>query len=166
MASLAAAYNAYREIARGSDLNRLIELAPYTAETWPDNEQGDGARMVLGQVYHGFGQYPKAIAAYDSVRSNSAKWIEAQTRVGASHWEQSKVLRGGGKPESEQEADAQVQKALGSLKAALKARQDSGIAAADPGLIGNACDMAAIDPPTGKAHAAPTLPYPVAKGKQ
>jgi tetratricopeptide (TPR) repeat protein len=166
MASLADAYNTYREIDRGSDLNRLIDLANYAAETWPDNEQGDGARMVLGQVYHGFGQYPKAIAAYESVRSSSAKWIDAQTRVGASHWEQSKVLRAGGTPEAEKDADAEVQKAIGSLKAALKARQDAGIAAADPGLIGNAADMADIYLETGKADDALKLLDPIAKANQ
>jgi cellulose synthase operon protein C len=48
MAALADAYNTYREIDRASDLNHLIELATYTVETWPDSEQGDGARMVLG----------------------------------------------------------------------------------------------------------------------
>jgi tetratricopeptide (TPR) repeat protein len=166
MAALADAYNTFREVDRGSDLNRLIDLANYTAETWPDNEQGDGARMVLGQVYHGFGQYPKAIAAYDSVRSSSAKWVEAQTRVGASHWEQSKVLRARGTPEGEKDADAEVQKALGNLKAALKSRQDAGIAAADPNLIANACDIADIDLETGKAEEALKLVDPIAKANQ
>ena len=106
MAALADAYNTYREIDRASDLNRLIDLANYAAETWPDNEQGNGARMVLGQIYHGFGQYPKAIAAYESVRPSSAKWIEAQTRVGGSHWKQSLVLRDAKTPEADKEADA------------------------------------------------------------
>ena len=163
MASLADAYNTFRDIDRASDLNRLIDLATYTTETWPDNEQGDGARMVLGQIYHGFGQYPKAIEAYNAVRSNSAKWVDAQTRVGASHWEQSKVLRAKGTPEAGKEADAEVDKALGSLKAALKARQDSGNAAADPGLISNACDIADIYLETDRGDDALKLLDPIAK---
>ncbi len=166
MAALADAYNTYREIDRASDLNRLIDLANYAAETWPDNEQGNGARMVLGQIYHGFGQYPKAIAAYESVRPNSAKWIEAQTRVGGSHWKQSLVLRGAKTPEADKEAEVEVQKALTCLKAALKARQDGGTAAADPGLIENACDIADILLEIGQAEDALKLLEPIAKANQ
>ena len=83
MASLADAYNTYREIDRASDLNHLIELAKYTVATWPDNDQGDVARMTLGQIYQGMGRYPEAIAVYEAVRSNSAKWVDGQTRAGA-----------------------------------------------------------------------------------
>ena len=36
MAALADAYNTYTEIDRSTDLNNLIELAKYTAETLPD----------------------------------------------------------------------------------------------------------------------------------
>ncbi len=55
MQSLADAYNTYTEIDRLSDLDRLINLATYTAETWPDKEEGDDARMNLGQIYAGHG---------------------------------------------------------------------------------------------------------------
>jgi tetratricopeptide (TPR) repeat protein len=163
MAALAGAYNTYVEIDRQSDLARLIALAEYTATTWPDVEQGDAARLALGQIYQGFGQYPKAIAAYEAVRAKSPKWIEAQTRLGGSHWQQSLVLRQAKTPDAEKQADQEVQKALGCLQGALKARRDSGAPAADPGLIDNACDIALIDLETGRADEAVRLLEPIAK---
>jgi tetratricopeptide (TPR) repeat protein len=166
MAALAGAYNTYVEIDRQSDLNRLIDLANYTAETWPDNEQGNGARMLLGQIYYGFGQYPKAIAAYESVRPSSARWIEAQTSLGGSHWKQNVELRKAKTPEADKEADVEVQKAIDCLKAALKARQDGGAVAADPGLIENMCDLADINLEIGQGEEALKLLDPIAKGNQ
>jgi tetratricopeptide (TPR) repeat protein len=163
MASLAGAYNTYVEIDRQSDLARLIELAEYAAATWPDVEQGDAAKLTLGQIYQGFGQYPKAIAAYESVRAKSPKWVEAQTRLGGSHWLQSLVLRQAKTPEADKEAEKEVQNALGCLQGALKARRDSGAAAADPGLIDNACDIADIDLETGRADEAVRLLDPIVK---
>ncbi|MHC5542571.1 tetratricopeptide repeat protein, partial [Singulisphaera rosea] len=59
--SLAEAYNTFVEIDRGSDLNRLIDLAKYTVATWPDKEEGDYARTTLGQLAHGLGKYTEAI---------------------------------------------------------------------------------------------------------
>ncbi len=50
MQSLAEAYNTYTEIDRRADLDRLVRLATYTAETWPDREEGDDARLNLGQI--------------------------------------------------------------------------------------------------------------------
>jgi tetratricopeptide (TPR) repeat protein len=67
--------------------------------------------------------------------------VEAQTKVGASHWEQSQSLRRAGKTA---EADAEQAKAIATLQQALKTRQDAGNTATDPALIGNACDLADI----------------------
>ncbi|SIO66718.1 Tetratricopeptide repeat-containing protein [Singulisphaera sp. GP187] len=160
MASMADAYNTYREIDRTSDLNRLINVAKYAAETWPDKEEGDAARMTLGQVYHGTGQYAKAIEAYQSVRPKASRWVEAQTRVGASYWDQSKILQRKG---DAKEADAEATKALDALNVALKARRDAGALPADPDLIGNVCDIADIQLETGKAPAALALLEPTAQ---
>jgi len=166
MGALEFAYNTYREIDRASDLNRLIDLAAYTAQTWPETDQGDTARMELGQIYLGMGQYPKAIAAYDAVRAKSPKWNEAQTYAGVAHWKQSQVLRDAKTPETDKEAEAEVQKALGALKAALKARQDAGTSAAESGLIENACELADIYMEIGKADEALKLIEPVARANQ
>src|SRR5262249_40915497 len=93
MASLADAYNTYRDIDRNADLKRLVEFCISTTEAFPDKDVGDTARMTLGQIYHGTGQYPKAIAIYESVKPKSQSWNDAQTKLGASHWEESQVLR-------------------------------------------------------------------------
>ena len=116
--------------------------------------------MTLGQIRQGMGQYAKAIEAYESVRPNSSKRLEARTRAGASHWQQSLALRRQGKTA---EADAEVQKAIDVLKESYKARQEAGAAAADAGLIGNACDLAEIYLETGKADEALALLDPLAK---
>ena len=82
MQSLAEAYNTFTEVDRASDLERLIDLARYTAATWPDREQGDDARLNLGQIFQGRGQYDQAIEQFAAVRDRSPKHIEAQTRLG------------------------------------------------------------------------------------
>ncbi|WP_422931297.1 tetratricopeptide repeat protein [Singulisphaera sp. PoT] len=151
MAALADAYNEYKEIDRNSDLNRLIDLAKYTAEAFTDREEGDLARLTLGQIYHGTGSYPKAIEAFDKIRTKSPKWVEGQTRAGASHWEQSLVLR---RKKQDAEADEEVKKALASLNAALKSRQDAGTALTDPELMANLCDIADIQLESGKPEEA------------
>lgn len=160
MASMADAYNTYREIDRTSDLNRLIDVAKYAAATWPDKEEGDAARMTLGQVYHGTGQYANAVEAYLSVRPKASRWVEAQTKVGATYWEQSKILQRKGDAKG---ADAEANKALEALNAALKARRDAGVLPADPDLLGNICDIADIQLETGKASEALALLEPSAQ---
>ena len=82
MQAWADAYSTYTEIDRASDLNHLIDLANYTAETWPDKEQGDGARMNLGQIYLGMGQYDKAIEILASVRQRSRDWVDRAEPAG------------------------------------------------------------------------------------
>jgi cellulose synthase operon protein C len=160
MASLAEAYNTYVEVDRTSDLTHLVDLANYTAATFPELEQGDTARMTLGQIYHGTGRYTKAIETYEAVRPKSARRVEARTRAGASHWQYSQALRASGKTT---EADAEVGKALAVLDEALKARRETGAPATDPGLVGNACDIADVRLETSRADEALKLLTPLAK---
>lgn len=162
MASLAEAYNTYTRIDRTADLDNLVDLALYTAETFPDFEQGDTARMTLGQIYHGTGRYPKAIESFGAVRAKSSKYLEARTKLGASHWEQSQSLRRSGKSS---EADAEVVKAVEVLSAALKGRQDAGNPPTDPALLANACDLADVYLETGRPEDALKLLDPLAKAQ-
>ena len=117
---------AARALLEGVELDRVIasglprtmetaELAApgRTIETWPDTDPGDAARMTLGQIRQGMGQYARAIEVYESVRTNSSKRLDARTRAGATHWQQSQALRRQGKIA---EADAEVQKAIDVLK--------------------------------------------------
>ncbi len=81
MQALADAYNTFSEVDRAGDLERLIDLAKYTAATWPDREQGDDAHLNLGLIYQGRGQYDQSISEFAAVRDRSPKKTEAQTRL-------------------------------------------------------------------------------------
>ncbi len=162
MQSLADAYSTYTEIDRMSDLNRLIDLATYTIETWPDKEQADAARMNLSMIYFGMGRYDEAIKALSSVRTRSQQWIPAQNRLGMVYWRKSRVAESRGDAAGSQ---AEAQKALDALNAALKARRDSGTGVTDPGLIGNVADLATVFSETGKAAEALALLDPVVKAQ-
>jgi tetratricopeptide (TPR) repeat protein len=159
IASLYEAYSTYRDIDRNSDLERMIDIAKYAIATWPEKDEADAARLTLGQIDHGLGKYPEAIAVFESVGPKSPRWIEAQTRVGASHWEQSQVLRRKG---DEKGADGEVAKALARLNAALKARREAGAVPTDQGLLDNICDIADVQLRTGKAPQALKLLEPAA----
>ena len=154
------AYNTYTKIDRATDLNNLVEVAKYTAETYPELETGDTARMNLGQIYHGTGRYEKAIEAFESVRAKSSFYTESRTKIGASYWEQSQALR---RDNKDAPADVAQNKAIASLKTALKARQDAANPVTDPALIGNACDLADIYLKTSKPEDALKLLDPIAK---
>lgn len=164
MASLADAYNTFGDYDRQTDLNNLIATAEFTEEAFADTEPGDTARMILGQINDGLGHYERAIKEYESVRKKSnSKWIEAQTKVGSTRWSLSQELRQKGTPDAEKQADAEVQKALNNLKAALQARQESGTAVTDGAYVNNACDMADIYLDTGTGDEAIKLLDPIVK---
>ena len=162
MQAWADAYSAYSDIDRLSDLNRLISLANYTARTWPDKEQGDGARMNLGLIYLGKGQYDEAIEALTAVRRRSAHWVNAENRLGSAHWAKSRDLERRG---NATESQAEVQKAIDALNVALKARRDANAGPTDPGLIGNVGDLATVLTETGKPADALKLLEPTIKAQ-
>ena len=160
MAALVGAYNTNTQVDRASDLDRLIELARYTAETYSENEHGDSARMTLGQIYQGTGRYAEAVEAYESVRPKSPRRLDAIAKAGSAHWDHSLALRRAGKTT---EADAEVEKAIATLRDALTARREAGAAASDPGVVDNACDLADVYLETGKPAEAVALLEPIAK---
>ena len=162
MQALADAYNTYSEIDRAGDLERLIDLAKYTAATWPDREQGDDAHLNLGMIYQGRGQYDQAIAEFAAVRDRSPKKLEAQTRLGAAHWAKSRMLdRRGDKEKAAAESTA----AIDLLEKSLKARQTGGSGPTDIGLIGNAADLAVALTETGKPVDALKLLDPISRAQ-
>ncbi len=158
--ALVEAYNTFTVGNRTPDLDRLVSLARYTVETWPETEQGDSARLTLGLVALGRGQYADAVASFEAVRSSSSRWVDAQTSCGDAHWKQSLLLRDRG---NAKEADAEVQKAVDKLNISLKARRDANAPDTDLGLINNACDLAIIELETNKAAEALALLDPIAK---
>jgi tetratricopeptide (TPR) repeat protein len=162
MQSWADAYSSHSEIDRASDLKRLIDLALYTAETWPDKEQGDAARINLGQIYLGMGRYDDAIKVLGTVRRRSRDWVTAHNRLGAAHWAKSRDLERRGDTAG---AQAEAQVALEVLNAALQARREAGAGLADSGLVTNVGDVATVLTETGKPADALALLDPIVKAQ-
>ena len=160
MQSLIDAYNENTHPDRIADLERFIELAKFAAETWSGREEGDDARLNLGQVYMGRGQYDASIAEYAAVRDRSPKWNEAQSRLGAAHWAKSRALeRQGDSPK----AAAEAATAIKTLQKSLEARKKGGAVADDVGYLSNAADLAVALTETGKAAEAIKLLEPIVK---
>ena len=160
MQAIVDAYNNFTQGNRTSDLDRLFDLAKYTAETWPETEQGDSGRVTVGLVSLGRGRYADAIAAFESVRPSSSRFVDSQTSCGDAHWKQSLLLREKG---NVKEADAEVEKALAQLKKSLKERREANVPDTDVALVNNACDLAVIELETNKAADALALLDPIAK---
>jgi TolA-binding protein len=145
MAALSYAYNTYGQIDPGSDLNNLIDLARYTAATWPQTDQADVALVTMGDIFLGQGRYADACTAYESVRPNSPRRLDAQVKAGTAHWRQSLVLLNkapGGTPPPEAETEART--ALDLLDASYAARQEAKAPPTDPALLDNAAILAEI----------------------
>ena len=162
MQALADAYNTYHEVDRKSDIARLIDIAEYAAQTWPDREEGDDARMNLGQIYSGRGEYNKAIATLGAVRKRSSKWIESRNRLGVAHWAKSRELDRGGDATM---AAKEGQMAVDLLRESLRARVDAKAPQTDPGLVGNVGDLAIVLTELGKPTEALALLAPVVKAQ-
>jgi TolA-binding protein len=160
MQAIVEAYNSFTQGNRTADLDRLVALAKYTAETWPETEQGDTARLSMGLVALGRGQYSDAIAAFEAVRSASSKWVDAQTSCGDAHWKKSLILREKG---NAKEAEEEVKLAVDKLNLSLRSRRDANAPDTDIGLINNACDLAVIELETNRPAEALTLLDPFAR---
>lgn len=154
------AYNTYTAIDRMTDLDRLTDLARLTAANWPDSDQGDAARSVLGDVLMGQGKYADAAQAYEAIRSNSPRRLDAQVRAGDCHWRIGQRLRDAGKTS---EAASEEKTAYDLTSSALEARKAAGTPPTDPGVIVNTNALAEILLKTGKAKDALAILEPLAK---
>jgi tetratricopeptide (TPR) repeat protein len=162
MQAMVEAYNTYTDLDRMSDIDRVVEVARYAAETWPDREEGDEACLNLGQISLGRGQYDQAIAAFERIRRKSNRWLEGQTRLGGAHWAKSRALDRKGDAAT---AAAEGQKAIDVLQGALKARREAGASATDPGFVGNVGDLAIVLTESGRAPEALQLLDPIVKAQ-
>ena len=158
IASLAAAYESYKQVDRLSDLEHLVSLATYTAETWPDGEQADFSRTVLGEVAMGRGKYGDASRWFEAVRPDSPRRADAVVKAGDARWRLSLSLRD---QQKDKEADAEVSKAIEILRSAYTARLAKG-GAIEPGLLTNGNALAEILRATGKPKDAVGLLEPLA----
>ena len=82
MASLTMAYNTFSRVQRTADLDRLVDLAEYTAKTWPATDQADSARTTLGEIDLGQGHYDEAAKWLEGVRKESSRRLDAQVKAG------------------------------------------------------------------------------------
>ncbi len=160
IAALTMAYNTYVEIDRTSDLDRLIDLASFAAETWSDKDQGDAARVTLGEIYFGRQEYVRAAKSYEGVRAESPRRLDAQMMAGEALWRLAQKLR---EEDKGSEAEAQGKAALDLESSALEARKKAGAPATDPALVRNSTDVAEILRATGKPKEALALLEPLEK---
>ena len=154
------AYQTYTQIDRSSDLGRLRDFANYTIATWPDSDQSDSARVTLGDIQMGLGQYADAAKSLESVRESSPRKLDAKVKAGDAHWRLAMILREEGKTA---EADASQKAAYDLTASALDARKKAGTAPTDPALIINTNALAEILRATGKPKDALALLEPLQK---
>lgn len=143
---------------RTRERDQLADFARYVIATWPDNDQGDTARLVLGEVAAEREQFADAVKAFDSVRSGSTRKADAQAAAGSAHWRSSLDLREASKTT---EADTELTAAIGQYQASLKTRRDGNVAETEPNFVGTACELALIEVASDKANDAITLMEPI-----
>ncbi|MBX6313680.1 MAG: hypothetical protein IRY99_12290 [Isosphaeraceae bacterium] len=161
LAAIAGAYNLYSNFDRAADLDRLIDLAQYTAATWPDTEQADFARTVLGEIALERGDYAKAAQAFEAIRPESPRHLDGKTKAGKAHWLLSLALRSEGKAKAK-EADDEAKKALDLLKSALDARVQAGALPTDTGFLTNLNALAEVHLGSDRPKEALKLLEPIA----
>ena len=156
--ALLSAQNAYPTGDRTSDRDRVGDLAKYVITTWPDVEQGDTARLALGEVALDRDQYAEAVANYDAVRPASPRKFDAQAASGSAHWRHSLALRESAKTK---EADAELAAAIARLQESLKGRKAANVAEGEPGYVATACELATIEVASDRANDAVSLLEPI-----
>ena len=131
MQCLGRGLHGYAESIDCSDLDRLIDLANYTAETWPDKEQADERRMNLGPdriwAWAGTTRRSRSLGA---VASKSRQWVTAENRLGRPTGRRAANWSGGATPPGPQ---SEAKTAIELLNAASKARREAGSRPDDPG---------------------------------
>lgn len=155
-------YGADKGADRVGDLGRYLDLAGFTVATWPDREEADDARIVMGQIHQGRGEYDEAVADFASVRERSPRRLEAQTRLGGAHWARSRALARAG---DGAKADAEAAVAVGILRKTLDDRKAAGAGTGDAGFLGNAADLGAALTESGKAEEAIAALAPIVEAQ-
>jgi outer membrane protein assembly factor BamD (BamD/ComL family) len=160
IAALTEAYNTFTRFDRASDLDRLVAFCEYAAATWPDDDEGDAARLLLGDIAMGRGQYADAARWLEQVREASPKRLDAQVKAGDAHWRLAQRLRAEDKAT---EAEVEAKTALDRVAGALQARDAAGAAPTDPSRIANVNALAEIHRASGRPAEAIALIEPIAQ---
>ncbi len=143
---------------RAGERDHLIDFARFVVATWPDVEQGDTARLAIGELAADRGQFAEAIASFDSVRPASPRKFDAESASGSAHWRQSLAFREAGNTAG---ADAEVTQAIKGFQTSLKGRKDANVAITEPGYVATACELATVEVATDKANDAVAMLEPV-----
>jgi hypothetical protein len=163
LASLTQAYNTFTQVDRLSDIERMTDLARYIAETWPESEEADNARLTLGEVGLGRGDYADAAKWLEAIGESSPKRLDAQIKAGDAHWRQAQRLRDEGKTA---EADAEANLALECVAGALRGHDEAGTPRTEPARIATVNALAEIHRASGRAAEAIALLEPIAVSLQ
>ncbi len=155
-------YDNYTKLDRTADLDHLIDLATYTAATWPDADTGDAVRVTLGEIDLSRGQFLKAAAAFEAVQEKSPRRNDALVKAGEAHWKQSLVLRDQGK-DKEASAAKEAQTAVQLLEKALAARRAAKTPPTDVGFLTNANTLAEVYRLSGEPKKVLALLEPIAQ---
>ncbi|CAN5891653.1 hypothetical protein BH23PLA1_BH23PLA1_27930 [soil metagenome] len=145
LSSMAMAYDTMpKDAGAATDLDRLADLARYAIQTWPEKDQADVARILLGDIALGRGAFDEAAEAFESVRSDSRR-LDARGKAASAYWRKSLTSRrnapeGTIPPEAEQAAG----KARSLLEETLEARKETLALSTDPALLSNVGDLAEI----------------------
>jgi tetratricopeptide (TPR) repeat protein len=159
LAALTGAYLRDAGNAKLADLDRLVEVARYAVATWPKAAQGDAARMTLGQIALGRGQYRDAADTFEAVGKDAKDYLDALVKAGDARWRLGLQLRAKGQTA---EADTEAKAAQAVLEQALATRREGKPPEGDPGLVANLNALAEIHRASGRPKDAIALLAPAA----
>jgi tetratricopeptide (TPR) repeat protein len=99
-------------------LDRLMKLANYTIDHWPDRPEADDARIALGQSHVVRNDLDAAIAAFEQVQPTSERYPSALYSAGQAYWRS--YLGNKENREYREKAEQRVAASLDAQRGALK----------------------------------------------
>jgi hypothetical protein len=99
-------------------LDRLMQLADYTIDHWPDRPESDDARIALGQSNIVRGDLDAAIQAFQQVKADSERHAAALHYAGNAYWRS--YLANKENTEHRDQAEQRISASLEAQKKALK----------------------------------------------
>ncbi len=145
LSALARSYEDSRSASPEVDLARLVGLADFIAAGWPDTDQADTARLMLGELALKQGRPAAAVAAFEAVREGSTRRLDALAKAGAAHWRLGLALRQQAGDAPSPEADAEAKLARDRIEAAYHGRVEAKAPPTDAGLLETAGDLAELN---------------------
>ena len=121
------------EAQKAESRERLTRIAEFTMTTWPDQPEGDDARMALAQVHMLHGEAEKSLALLAKVNRESRRYPYALLVIGQVYWKQylegKKSAKGA---ESAKELETIREKARSNLATAVERLRLTWTSASEP----------------------------------